>query len=141
MLRSYLFEAAGVLLTRVPKWSTLKDWGTRLAKRNGTPQGQGCSRAQARGHSASHVDQRNRVQLVEKGNFCLANENTEFLPNSGKRRPRRDDGDSEFDKFCASARKGDRDCNIEPPASPYAIMRGFTPTAERTVGPARMIVG
>ena len=27
MLRSYLFEAAGVLLTRVPKWSTVKAWG------------------------------------------------------------------------------------------------------------------
>jgi transposase len=35
MLRSYLFEAAGVLLTRVPKWSALKAWGTRLIKRNG----------------------------------------------------------------------------------------------------------
>jgi choline dehydrogenase len=32
MLRSYLFEAAGVLLTRVPKWSALKAWGMRLAK-------------------------------------------------------------------------------------------------------------
>ena len=35
MLRMYLFEAAGVLLTRVPKWSGLKAWGARLAKRNG----------------------------------------------------------------------------------------------------------
>jgi transposase len=35
MLRSYLFEAAGVLLTRVPKWSALKAWGMRLAKRGG----------------------------------------------------------------------------------------------------------
>ena len=35
MLRSYLFEAASVLLTRVPKWSALKSWGMRLAKRNG----------------------------------------------------------------------------------------------------------
>ena len=35
MLRSYLFEAAGVLLTRVPKWSAVKAWGARLAKRNG----------------------------------------------------------------------------------------------------------
>jgi transposase len=31
----YLFEAAGVLLTRVPKWSAVKAWGVRLAKRNG----------------------------------------------------------------------------------------------------------
>src|ERR1700716_4439806 len=35
MLRSYLFEAAGVLLTRVPKWSALKAWGLRLVKGNG----------------------------------------------------------------------------------------------------------
>ena len=35
MLRMYLFEAANVLLTRVPKWSALKAWGTRLAKHCG----------------------------------------------------------------------------------------------------------
>jgi transposase len=31
---AYLFEAAGVLLTRVPM-SALKAWGMKLAKRNG----------------------------------------------------------------------------------------------------------
>jgi transposase len=35
MLRSYLFEAAGVLLTRVPRWCRLKAWGIRLVKRIG----------------------------------------------------------------------------------------------------------
>ena len=35
MLRSYLFDAAGVLLTRVSKWCALKAWGLRLAKRSG----------------------------------------------------------------------------------------------------------
>jgi len=35
MLRTYLFEAAGVLLTRVAKWSKLKAWGHRLWKRIG----------------------------------------------------------------------------------------------------------
>jgi len=35
MLRSYLYEAANVLLTRVAKWSMLKAWGIRLAKRSG----------------------------------------------------------------------------------------------------------
>lgn len=35
MLRTYLFEAANVLLTRVPKWSALKAWGIKLAKCNG----------------------------------------------------------------------------------------------------------
>jgi transposase len=36
LLRSYLFEAAGIILHRVPRWSALKAWGTRLAKRVGT---------------------------------------------------------------------------------------------------------
>jgi transposase len=35
MVRSYLFEAAGVLLTRVPQWCRLKAWGLKLAKRIG----------------------------------------------------------------------------------------------------------
>src|SRR5512147_1012998 len=35
LMRSYLFEAAHGLLTRVATWSTLKAWGMRLAKRSG----------------------------------------------------------------------------------------------------------
>ena len=35
MLRTYLYEAANVLLTRIEKWSALKAWGIRLAKRSG----------------------------------------------------------------------------------------------------------
>ena len=35
LTRTYLFEAAGVLLSRVARWSALKSWGTRLAKRVG----------------------------------------------------------------------------------------------------------
>jgi transposase len=35
LLRSYLFEAATTLLTRVQKASALKAWGARLAKRIG----------------------------------------------------------------------------------------------------------
>ena len=35
MVRTYLFEAAGVLLTRVPQWCALKAWGLRLSKRIG----------------------------------------------------------------------------------------------------------
>ena len=34
-MRSCLYEAAGVLVTRVAKWSTLKAWGMRVAKRSG----------------------------------------------------------------------------------------------------------
>jgi len=35
LLRTYLFEAAGIILHRVAKWSVLNAWGTRLAKRTG----------------------------------------------------------------------------------------------------------
>jgi transposase len=35
LLRSYLFEAASVLVHRTKKWSTLKAWGVRLIKRVG----------------------------------------------------------------------------------------------------------
>ncbi len=35
LMRTYLFEAAGVLLTRVPHWCALKAWGLRLMKRIG----------------------------------------------------------------------------------------------------------
>jgi transposase len=35
LLRTYLFEAASVLVHRTKKWSTLKAWGVRLIKRIG----------------------------------------------------------------------------------------------------------
>jgi transposase len=35
LLRTYLFEAAGIILNRVARWSTLKTWGCRLAKKIG----------------------------------------------------------------------------------------------------------
>src|SRR5450631_793699 len=46
-------------------------------------------------------------------------------------------------RFAASLNRllHDRYCNIEPPVSPYAIMRRVYPTAERKVGPARTIIG
>ena len=35
LLRTYLFEAAAVLVHRTKKWSTVKAWGMRLIKRIG----------------------------------------------------------------------------------------------------------
>jgi transposase len=105
MLRSYLFEAAGVLLTRVPKWSALKAWGMRLAKRNGLRKATVAVAAQARGHSAPHVDRPNRIQLVEEGG-CRVTSNNEikgFLQHGGKRCPCRDDGGGEIARFFASS--------------------------------------
>src|SRR6185369_10289384 len=46
--------------------------GSEARQAQRTPQGQSRGRAQARSHSASHVDRRNRVQLVEEGDCCLA---------------------------------------------------------------------
>lgn len=40
LLRTYLFEAASVLLHRTKRWCALKAWGLRLAKRNGTKKAQ-----------------------------------------------------------------------------------------------------
>lgn len=40
LLRTYLFEAASVLLHRTRRWCALKAWGLRLAKRNGIKKAQ-----------------------------------------------------------------------------------------------------
>ena len=34
-MRSYLYEAATVIFSRVRKWSSLKAWGVKLARRIG----------------------------------------------------------------------------------------------------------
>ena len=73
MLRMYLFEAAGVLLTRVPKWSARKAWGTRLTKRNGLRKAKvAVARKLAVILHRMWVDG-TRVQLVEQGGYCLIN--------------------------------------------------------------------
>jgi transposase len=73
MLRSYLYEAANVLLTRIAKWSALKAWGMRLAKR-----------PQARRHPAPHVAGRHRLQLVVEGGCAKGGLNQdEFPPIAG----------------------------------------------------------
>src|SRR5262249_19053996 len=73
MLRTYLYEAANVLLTRVAKWSALKAWG-------GLRSEAGCAKPslpwlEARCHSAPDVDQRQEIQVVIKGgcsSACIA---------------------------------------------------------------------
>src|SRR5258707_1463826 len=50
----------------------------RQAKR--APKGQSRRCAQARGHSASHVDRRNRVQLVEEGGCRVTSKRDHRVP-------------------------------------------------------------
>jgi hypothetical protein len=52
MLRMYLFEAAGVLLTRVPKWSGLKAWGANRRNRVQLVDEEGCRVARIGDHRA-----------------------------------------------------------------------------------------
>jgi hypothetical protein len=65
MLRSYLFEAAGMLLTRVQKWCALKAWGVRLAQALRPAQGRKLA-------VIPHVDRRNRVPVVDRQGRCLS---------------------------------------------------------------------
>ena len=121
MLRSYLYEAAGVLLTRVAKWSVLKAWGMRVSKRSGLrkAQSRGCSKA--RRDFASHVGRRHRVQMVIEGgchSTCItAYHVIEFPLTSGRRRPCRDGGGGEIAPGFAMLKRAKRASHIDPPAS------------------------
>jgi transposase len=105
MLRSYLFEAAGVLLTRVPKSSALKAWGMRLAKRNGLRKAK-----VAVARKLAVILHRMWVEGTEfnwsKKEVAAVTSDNEikgFPQHGGKRRPCRDDGGGEIARFFASS--------------------------------------
>ena len=137
MLRSYLFEAAGVLLTRVPKWSTVKAWGVRLAKRNGL------SKAKvAVARKLAVILHRMWIDGTEfnwsRRRLLPSEEEYRVPAKRGKRRPCRDDGGGEFDRFCASVRRATAIATLNHQRHLTPSCGGIAPTAERTVGPARM---
>ena len=66
LLRSYLYEAANVLLTRVAKWSALKAWGIRLAKRSGLRKAKVAVARTLAVILHRMWSERDRVQLVEE---------------------------------------------------------------------------
>jgi transposase len=63
LLRTYLFEAATVLLYRTKKWSSLKAWGLRLAKRIGLNKAKGRHRPEDRRDPPLHLGRWNIVRL------------------------------------------------------------------------------
>src|SRR5258708_3140835 len=63
LLRTYLFEAATVLLDRTKKWSSLKAWGMTLAKRFGMRKGKGGHRVPDRRCPVLHLGRRYVVRL------------------------------------------------------------------------------
>ena len=58
LLRTYLFEAASVLLHRTQRWSTLKAWGDSVDEASRRQKGEGGGRSQDRRHPALHLDRR-----------------------------------------------------------------------------------
>jgi transposase len=61
-VRTLLYEAANVMLTRYKGQLKLKDWAFAIAKRIDDAQGAYCSGASSRNHHACHVARRNRVR-------------------------------------------------------------------------------
>ena len=108
MLRMYLFEAAGVLLTRVPKWSGLKAWGAKLTKRNGLRKAKvAVARKLAVILHRMWIDG-DRVQLVDEARLLRSThkEITGIPRQGGKSRPCRDGGGGEIVRFFACVQKG-----------------------------------
>src|SRR5258708_22432530 len=66
-----------------------KGLGDKARQAKWAPKGQSRRRAQARGHSASHVDRRNRVQLVEEGGCRVTSKRDHRVPaeRRGKKSP------------------------------------------------------
>src|SRR4029077_20029140 len=130
MLRTYLYEAANVLLTRIEKWSALKAWGIRLAKRSGLRKAQGRRGSKACRHSAPDVDRGHRIQMVVKGgcqSTCIVGRRLPADQISGNERPCRDAGVGDIALGLAMLKRANRASNIDPPASSNAIMRRARP--------------
>src|SRR2546429_7438147 len=67
----------------------VKGLGDEARQTKWAPQGHSRRRAQARGHSAPHVDRRNRVQLVEEGGRRVTSKRDHRVPaeRRGKKTP------------------------------------------------------
>ena len=74
LLRAYLYEAAGVLMTRVRRSCPLKEWALRLAKRIGWKPCLHCCRAQTRRDPPCHLAARHRIRMEDsRGRVSLIN--------------------------------------------------------------------
>src|SRR6185295_12316299 len=115
--------------------------GSEARQAQRTPQGQSRGRAQARGHSASHVDRRNRVQLVEEGDCRLARALQSSCQTAGKDVPAGTMAMVSSTDFLRASEKATAIATLNRQRHLTPSCGGFTPTAERTVDPARTIFG
>jgi hypothetical protein len=77
----------------------------------------GSARPRPRSRASSHLfciacGSTGPSSIGRRRKLLPSKQNTEILPNGGKRCPLPERGDGEFVRFFASARKADRDCNI-----------------------------
>jgi hypothetical protein len=141
MLRGYLYEAANVLLTRVAKWSALKAWGIRLAKRSGLRKAKiavtrkrssciGC------GSMVPNLDGRQRRPPCKQRSKLA---NSRRAP-AGSKVPA---GTLALVRSPLALRcsKGKRASHIDPPASSYAIMRRAYPYLGENHEPGKDVFG
>ena len=137
MLRSYLYEAANVILTRVAKWSALKAWGIRVAKRTGLRKAK-----VAVARKLAVILQRMCIDGTEfKWAKVAANQPTSQDNRTPpiQREPTSLPGRWRWcDRpWLCDARKSKRASHIDPPASSYAIMRRACPYRGENPGPGK----
>src|SRR5262249_35919397 len=115
---------------------SVKGLGHEVGQAKWASQGQGRRRAQARGHPASHVDRWNSVYLVEQGGRRVTN--VDRLPQKREKNvPARTMAVVRSSDFLRALEQRDRDCNIDPPTSSYAIMRRARPYRGENSEPGR----
>src|SRR6478672_7635254 len=112
--------------------------GSEARQAQRAPQGQGRGRSQARSHSASHVDRRDRVQLVEEGDCCLARRMRRSCQTAGKDVPAGTMAMVSSSDFLRAPERPTAISTLNRQRHLTPSCGGLTPTAERTVGPARI---
>ncbi len=130
MVRSYLFEAAGVLLTRMPQWCKLKAWGYRLwnasASRRPRSRWHGSWRSSSIACGAMEPTSTGQARRRR-----LRGTNPPIIPRERNRCPCRDGGVGEIDRGFAMPHRGKRVFNIVGSASSNAIMQRAQPLLRR----------
>src|SRR5580700_11952715 len=106
------------------------------------PQGQGRRRAQARGYFAPHVDRWDRVQLVDEEDCRAARirRSQGSRDTAGKVVPSGTVAVVRSSDFLRASERATALATLIRQRRLTPSCGGYAPTAERTVGPARMIV-
>jgi len=115
-----------------------KGLGDEACQAKGAPQGHSRRRAQARGHSAPHVDRPNRAGRRRRPPRNEQTRSQSSRSTAGKMSCR-DDGGGEIAIFCELSIRKTALATLIHQRRPTPSCGGQAPTAERTVGPARTI--